>query len=973
MKLETGTGLHGFRVTRSVFVKELESQAYEMEHLQSGARVLYIQNEDDNKVFSISFRTTPSDSTGVPHICEHSVLCGSRKFPLKEPFVELVKGSLNTFLNAMTFPDKTMYPVASRNAVDFKNLMDVYLDAVFFPNMLTDEQVLMQEGWHYELESPDAPLTYCGVVYNEMKGVFSSPDSQLERRVMENLFPDTTYGVESGGDPDDIPNLTQEAFAAFHAKYYHPSNSYIFLYGDMDIDATLAFIDGEYLSKFTKESIDSAIGRQAPVPSVVKTYPYGIAKEEKTEHKTLHSLTYVVDDALDPTLGLAFKVLTYVLLLSPAAPLKKALVDAGVGKDISGDFQDGLLQPLWGISVNGSDPDKQDKILPVVRRVLGDMVKEGIDKTLLEGALNRIEFTLREADFAGRPKGLIYGIRCMDSWLYDGDPLAPLAYEGALKVLRDGIETGYYEHILQKYVLDNTYYALISLVPEQGLTERHDAELAEKLAAYKATLTEDDIAGIMAATEALKKRQATPDSPEALLSIPTLSRDDLEHKAERIVMHEETMGSVHICHVPDVTNGITYVNAYFDLHGITAEELPYVYLLSDILGDLDTKAHGYGELASLIDLHTGGIDSTVSAFSDRENNKNYVPVFKFKTKVLSQHIDKLVGLLKEISLDTVFTNEERLIELIEETKAGWDMDAFRRGHILVMHRVLSYTSPVEAFCNAGEFSYYQFISQVAANIGETCGEVAVKLQAVMKKIFVRAGLTIEITGSDDEKKAAVAALPQWLDAMPQGERRTELCDFVMEQKNEGIMTSGKVQYVAKGGNFRDHGYTYVGSLMVLDTILQYGYLWTKIRVQGGAYGAFTRFYDNGDMVFCSYRDPNLGSTVQAYDELADYLETFDVSEREMTKYVIGTLSRIDVPLTPSLRGDKAMNRYFTGTTPDVAQKRRDQLLATTAADIRALAPLIRSVMADGNLCVMGGEGKIREEASLFGNLVSLPD
>lgn len=973
MKLETETMLHGFRVTRSVFVKELESQAYELEHVQSGARVLYIQNEDDNKVFSISFRTTPSDSTGVPHICEHSVLCGSRKFPLKEPFVELVKGSLNTFLNAMTFPDKTMYPVASRNAVDFKNLMDVYLDAVFFPNMLKDEQVLMQEGWHYELERPDAPLTYCGVVYNEMKGVFSSPDSQLERRVMENLFPQTTYGVESGGDPDDIPSLTQEAFAAFHAKYYHPSNSYIFLYGDMDIDATLAFIDGEYLSKFTKEAIDSAISRQAPVPSVVKTYPYGIAKEEKTEHKTLHSLTYVIDDALDPTLGLAFKVLTYVLLLSPAAPLKKALVDAGVGKDISGDFQDGLLQPLWGIAVNGSDPDKQAQILPVVRRVLGDMAAHGIDKTLLEGALNRIEFTLREADFAGRPKGLIYGIRCMDSWLYDGDPLAPLAYETSLQILRDGIETGYYERILQKYILDNSYYALISLVPEPGLTEKHDAALAEKLAAYKASLSDEEISGIIAATEALKKRQAAPDSPEALMSIPTLSREDLEPKAETIVMHEEALGAVHICHVPDVTNGITYVNAYFDLHGITAEELPYVYLLSDILGDLDTRNHSYSELASLIDLYTGGIDSTVSAFSDRESNQNYTPVFKIKAKVLSQNIDKLVGLLKEISLGTVFTNEERLIELIEETKAGWDMDVFRRGHIVVMHRVLSYASAVEAFCDAGEFTYYEFISRIAAGIREHCGDVAAKLQAVMDKIFVRAGLTIEITGSSSEKEKALTALPQWLDAMPLGERRTSLCRLAVQRKNEGIMTSGKVQYVAKGGNFRAHGYDYVGSLMVLDTILQYGYLWTKIRVQGGAYGAFTRFYDNGDMVFCSYRDPNLGSTVKAYNELADYLEAFDVSEREMTKYVIGTLSRIDVPLTPSLRGDKAMNRYFTGTTPDITQQRRDQLLATTAADIRALAPLIRAVMNDGNLCVMGGEGKIREEAALFDHLVSLPD
>lgn len=456
-----------------------------MHHIQSGARLLYIQNDDDNKVFSISFRTTPSDSTGVPHICEHSTLCGSRKFPLKEPFVELVKGSLNTFLNAMTFPDKTMYPVASRNAADFKNLMDVYLDAVFFPNMIKDKQVLMQEGWHYHLDSADSELTYRGVVYNEMKGVFSSPDSQMERHVMDALFPDTTYGVESGGNPDDIPSLTQESFAAFHAKYYHPSNSYLFLYGDMDIDQTLAFIDGEYLSQFHVQSVDSAIGRQTCPGSQVKTYPYGIATGEKTDHKTLHSLTYVIDDALDPTVAMAFKVLTYVLLQSPAAPLKKALVDAGLGKDISGDFQDGILQPLWGISVNGSDPDKQAQILPLVRKVLSDMVRSGLDKTLLTGALNRTEFALREADFVGRPKGLIYGIRCMDTWLYDMDPLAALSYEGALETLRRGIDNGYFEGLIQKYILDNPYYALVSLVPEPGLTERHDKALADKLAATR--------------------------------------------------------------------------------------------------------------------------------------------------------------------------------------------------------------------------------------------------------------------------------------------------------------------------------------------------------------------------------------------------------------------------------------------------------------------------------------------------------
>lgn len=973
MELKTGMMVRGFQVDRAVYVKELDSQAYEMRHVQSGARLLYIQNEDDNKVFSISFRTTPTDSTGVPHICEHSTLCGSRKFPLKEPFVELVKGSLNTFLNAMTFPDKTMYPVASRNAIDFKNLMDVYLDAVFFPNMLKDKEVLMQEGWHYEMASADSPLTYSGVVYNEMKGVFSSPDAQLERHVMDNLFPDTTYGVESGGDPDYIPQLTQEAFAAFHAKYYHPANSYIFLYGDMDIDSTLAFINDEYLSHFHVEPIDSAIARQIPTGSVIKSYPYGIANDEKTAHKTLHSLTYVVDDAIDTTLGLAFKVLTYVLLQSPAAPLKKALVDAGVGKDISGDFQDGLLQPLWSIAVNGSDPEEQEKILPVVRQVLEDMVAHGIDKTMLEGALNRVEFTLREADFAGRPKGLIYGIRCMDTWLYDKDPLEPLRYEDALKTLRAGMKNGYYEHILQKYILDNPYFALVSLVPQPGLTEEHDKAMAEKLAAYKATLSAADIEQIMAATQALKKRQAAPDSPEALLTIPTLSRSDLEQKAESIVMHEEDAAGIHICHVPDFTNGITYLNAYFDLHGMTAEDIPYVYLLSDLLGDLDTKEHSYMEIASLIDLHTGGIDSTVSAFSDRTDNKKYMPVFKLKTKVLSQNLDKAISLLKEISLDTVFTNTDRLVELIEETKAGWDMDAFRRGHTIVMHRVLSYVSPVEAFCDAGELSYYEFISRIAAQIRENSAAVAARLEQTMKKIFTRAAMTLEITSDEDDKNNAVSLLPAWTQALPAGEKQTSLCQFALTQKNEGIMTSGKVQYVAKGGNFRDHGYAYTGSLMVLDTILQYGYLWTKIRVQGGAYGAFTRFYDNGDMVLCSYRDPNLGHSIDAYNALADYLDDFNVSDREMTKYVIGTLSRIDIPLTPSLRGDKAMNRYFTGTTQEAAQARRDQLLQTTAADIRALAPLIRAVMKDNNVCVMGNEAKIRQEANWFGQLISLPD
>lgn len=971
MELKKACMVHGFRVSRGEYVTEIASQVYELQHEKSGARVLYIQNEDDNKVFSISFRTTPMDSTGVPHICEHSTLCGSRKFPLKEPFVELVKGSLNTFLNAMTFPDKTMYPVASRNAQDFHNLMDVYLDAVFFPNMLHDRQVLMQEGWHYELESATAPLTYSGVVYNEMKGVFSSPDSQLERHVMASLFPQTTYGVESGGDPDDIPTLTFEGFTNFYRTYYHPSNSYIFLYGDMDIENTLAFIDSEYLHHFDKQKIDSAVTRQHCLKAITKTFPYGVASDENTTQKTLHSLTYVIDDALDTTLGLALKVLTYVLVTSPAAPLKKALLDAQVGKDISADFQDGVLQPMWSLSVHGSDPDDQAKIIPIVQNVLQECITTGLDRKALTGALNRVEFLLREADFAGRPKGLIYGIRCMDTWLYDKDPLDSLRYEESLKVLRNGLHTRYYEEILKKYILDNSYYALVSLVPEPGLTEKHDQAQAQALAEYKKTLPAAKIEQIIADTKALKKRQAAPDSPEALATIPILSRDDLSKQIEKIERREYMHDGVKVIHIPAITNDITYLSAYFDLHGFTVDELPYVYLLSDLLGEIDTSQQSYEALAMQVDLVTGGLDFSVEAIADYQDNTVYTPVLKVKAKGLTANFAAIGDLLREVTLETIFTRKERLIELVEEVKANWDMDAFRRGNILVTHRLLSYVSQVEAFCDAGEMTYYQFISQLADNIEQEVDSLANTLQKILQKVMTKSALTIAITGGDADYQDALSALAPWIKSLSAGSKKTTLCQFALRQRNEGIVTSGKVQYVAKGGNIRSHGFDYTGALAILDTILQYGYLWTKVRVQGGAYGAMTRFSGNGDMIFCSYRDPNLGSTLDVYDTVADYLEGFAVSEREMTKYVIGTLSRVDIPLTPSLRGEKAMRQYFSGLTDEVAQHRRDQLLQVTVADIRQLAPLIRAVMAENNVCVMGNEGKIKEAAARFSQVIPL--
>ena len=512
----------GFRLDRIERIDEINGTAYEMKHEKSGARLIYIDSPDSNKVFNIAFRTTPHNSTGVAHIMEHSVLCGSCKFPLKEPFVELVKGSLNTFLNAMTYPDKTMYPVASKNDKDFHNLMDVYLDAVLYPRVREDAEIVMQEGWHYELDCADDELTYKGVVFNEMKGVYSSPDSVLERQMMRELFPDTTYGVDSGGDPDHITDLTYEEFQEFYRVHYHPSNSYIFLYGDMNIEEQLAFLNDEYLSHFDAIEVNTEVGIQTPfTEGKVVSYPYSVGSEEPTDNRTLHSFAYVLPD-VTPEHSLAFEVLTHALLTSPAAPLKQALVKAGIGSDVSGYYLDSIRQPLWTVQATGSNLDKQADLQRIVESTLQELCDNGLDKELLEASLNSIEFALRESDFGGRPIGLAYVIRMMDNWLYDNDPLELLHYEEALVNIRKGLSGTYFEDLIRQSILNNNHKVLVSIYPERGLQERKDAEVKEYLASVKAKMTPEEIEAIVEQTKRLKLRQEAPDSDEALASIPLL-------------------------------------------------------------------------------------------------------------------------------------------------------------------------------------------------------------------------------------------------------------------------------------------------------------------------------------------------------------------------------------------------------------------------------------------------------------------
>lgn len=975
MKWKLGDMVHGFRVNAMSHIEEVNSDAYVMEHVKSGARLMYLDNDDDNKVFYIAFRTTPDNSKGVPHIMEHSTLCGSRKYPLKEPFVELAKGSLNTFLNAITWPDKTMYPIASRNDVDFHNLMDVYLDAVFYPNCLKNPQILMQEGWHYELENKEAPLTYNGVVYNEMKGALSSPEAIMEDRAMEKLFPDTTYGVESGGDPEVIPTLSFREFTEFHRRFYHPSNSYIYLYGNMDIDKTLEYLDGEYLSAFDRRNVDSMVKTQAPFGKRISvTAPYGIAENEGTEGKAIHALYNAFNDHMSTMDSLAFRILNYVLIDMDGAPLKQAVLDAGLGSDLSGSYGDSYKQPVWIVEVTGSEVDKQQAFADVVDSTLRSIALKGLDKDMLEAALNRTEFTARENDYQGRPKGLFYGVRAMDLWLYDRDPMEALRYIDDINTLRDKLKTNYFENLLLRYVIKNPHQVLITMKPEKGLTEKMNRETAEKLAAFKSSLSDEQLDEIMASTKALKERQASGETEEALETIPLLSRKDLKRTVEEEVLEKENVSGMDHFHFGVHTNGITYLNLYFPLSGLTEEDIPYAILLSTLLRSLSTTKHSYGELARLSNAYTGGMSFAVNGYGKVEDTNAYLPALTVRAKALTAKADKLLDLLGEVINHTLFTDTKRLKELILQEKSEWDMTAFSRGHSLVMTRLTSYFSRGGEFAEQSGLSYYYFLADLARKFDGEKEKLVAKLEEVSRKIFTRSGLFFETIGEEEEKKAVLSNISLLVDDMEEGEKKEPRpFSFPPAEKNEAFRTSGKVQYVAKGGNFKSHGFAYTGALKVMETILRYEYLWKKVRVLGGAYGAFTQFLRDGTAILCSYRDPNLAETLKAYEDLPAYLENLTLSDREMTKYVIGTMAAAETQLTPSMKGERAMVHYLSGNTRESRMKIRDEVINCQVEDIRKLAPLVESVMKDPYICVMGSEDKIERDKALFDAVKSMPN
>ncbi|WP_455437822.1 insulinase family protein [Hungatella hathewayi] len=959
--------LTAYEVVEEKQLDEMNATGTVLRHKKSGARIFAVSCEDENKVFSIGFRTPPEDSTGVAHILEHSTLCGSGKFPVKDPFVELVKGSLNTFLNAMTYPDKTVYPVASCNEKDFQNLMDVYMDAVFNPNIYKEPKIFMQEGWHYELESPEADLIYNGVVYNEMKGAFSSPEEVLDRYTRKVLFPDNCYGQESGGDPAFIPDLTYDQFLNFHRRYYHPSNSYIYLYGDMDMAEKLEWLDDQYLSKYDTLEIDSRILPQEPFDRPVEEEThYSITDGESEEQATYLSINTVVGDDLDPHLYVAFQVLEYTLLDAPGAPLKQALIDAGIGQDILGGYQNGILQPYFSVIAKNADKEQKGEFLAVVKGTLRKLADEGINKKSLKAGLNFYEFRYREADYGSAPKGLMYGLQCMDSWLYDGDPTVHLTYQKTFDYLKQAVDEGYFERLIRDYLLDNPFEAVLVVSPEKNLTAKEDEKTARRLAAYKASLSNEEIAALVEQTRALREYQETPSPQEELKKIPMLSREDIGREPEAIIWEEKEVEGVKVIHHKMFTSGIGYLKLLFDASRVPEEDLCYVGLLKSVLGFVDTEHYTYGDLTSEIHLNSGGINLSVTSYPNLKDGADFKGVFIASVRVLYDKLDFGFSILGEILKNSILDDEKRLGDVISETRSRGRMKLEGACHSAAVARATSYFSPTSYYNDrTGGIGYYQFLEQLDREYPEHKKEIIARLKQVMARLFTVKNLLVSYTADEEGFRLLPAALRSLKEMLPEGSEETYPFTFLAGNRNEGFKTASQVNYVARCGTFAGSGYAYTGALRILKVILSYDYLWINLRVKGGAYGCMSGFGRSGEGYLTSYRDPNLKETNEIYEGIVEYLEHFDVDDRDMTKYVIGTISDMDVPYPPSTKGSRGLSAYLSGVDEAMMQQERDEILNATKEDIRALAPIVKAVLATGSLCVIGNEEKIEANKELF--------
>lgn len=955
-------------------VEDVQSDGFILRHKKSGARIAILSNNDDNKVFYIGFRTPPEDETGVPHIIEHTTLCGSKKFPVKDPFIELAKGSLNTFLNAMTYPDKTVYPVASCNDQDFKNLMDVYLDAVFNPNITKYEEIFRQEGWHYELTGKDDELKINGVVYNEMKGAYSSPDEVLSSQIYRSLFPDNTYSKDSGGNPEYIPKLTYEAYLDFYHKYYHPSNSYIYLYGDMDVVERLEWLDKEYLSLYDYKKVNSEINKQPAFDEIKNVEAqYSITMDDSQENKTYLSYNRVVGDTLDEMLYQAFDVLDYALVSSPGAPVKQALIDAGIGDDVYGSYDAGILQPVFSFVAKNANASQADEFESIIENTLKEVVKTGINKEALLAGINSSEFKFREADFGQFPKGLLFGLNCLDSWLFDDmKPFIHLECLGTFAKLRKAVDTDYFEKLIQEYLLDNTHGSSVTVKPKRGLGNEREEALAKELSDYKASLSDEEIKKLIEDTEHLKKYQEEPSSDEDLRKLPMLTRADMKKNAMPFSNIEDELLDVKVVRHDIESNGIDYISFLFDAGDFAQSELGYLGFFTNALGLVSTEKYSYTDLANATNIYTGGISTGTASHPDIKDRNNFVFKFEVKLKVLEKNLDKALELMEQMLLSSDFTDTKRLGELVAQIKARLQANLSSSGHLVAAMRSMSSFSRYALYQDELKgIAFYRSICHIEKELSESPKSVSDKLAAIAKKLFARNRMLISFTGNNEAYGNAKPSLEKVIAGFDKMSAIGNQAEVHFNTAKEAFIDASQIQYVAKTGDFICEGYEYTGALRLLRIILSYDYLWINVRVKGGAYGCMNTFLRSGESYFVSYRDPNLSDTLDVYDRIPEYIKSFSPDERDMTKYIIGTFSALDTPMNPEAKGSRSLSAYLEGITYEQIQKERNEILNAQPKDIRRLADLVEAVLKKDSICVIGNENMIKESAGLFENVEKL--
>jgi hypothetical protein len=952
-----------FSLLKEQHIPELNSTVQLYLHKRTGARLLSVINDDENKVFSINFRTPPKDSTGVAHILEHSVLNGSEKYPVKEPFVELNKGSLATFINAFTYPDKTCYPVASQNVQDFYNLIDVYMDAVLHP--LLSKQTLMQEGWHYELNDPSEALTYKGVVFNEMKGAYSSPDNLLSRTIQQSLFAKHTYGIDSGGDPRHIPELTYENFKRFHETFYHPSNAFIFFYGNDDPEARLTLMEG-YLKGYRKLTVKSSIPLAKPFkrPKNIK-YAYDAGDDKDIKKKHYLTVNWLLPDTSEPFLDFSLGILAHILIGTPASPLKKALLDSGLGEDLAGlGLESELRQHIFSTGLKGTRARDAKKIEALILDTLAAIVRDGLDPDMIVAALNTVEFRLRENNTGSFPRGIALMLRALTTWLYDDDPFKLLPFEDSLNAIRDRLKNDnrFFEKLIQTHLLDNVHRTTLRFIPDPELGRRSNEEEAARLAAYRSTLSADELRDIAENTHLLKLRQETPDSPEALASLPFLKLSDLEKQSRTIpITASETQG-VTTLHHDLFTNGILYLDLAFDLHALPKELLPLTDIFGRALLEMGTATEDYVKLSQRIGKSTGGIrQSTVSA--TRLGSRESVLKFVLRGKSTVNQAGELLNILKAILLTAKFDDRERFKQIVLEEKSGMEAGLSSSGHAFANQRLKARFSEAGwAQEQISGVSYLFALRDLATDIEKKWPSVVAKLEAMREALVNRKVMLCNVTVDAANWKTVQPQLDAFLAALPSKDVRLSTFDFQPSTDKEGLAIPAQVNYVGKAANLYDLGYKYDGSAEVILGYLRMAYLWEKVRVQGGAYGGFATFEDSsGYFAYLSYRDPNVASTLESYDKAADFLKHLDsarLTDNELTKAIIAAIGDLDAYQLPDAKGYTSMLRCLTGRTDEIRQQTRDQVLSANGEDFIAFGEVLEKVAQSEAVAVVGSQAAL---------------